>query len=474
MDDPAQMFGNLAVLAVILVGIGTFSSVNTARLGNLAIALALFCALGIEVVRTPLQTPVLVLSVFAVASLTGLVAAGRVTMTQIPALVGFQNGAGGLASCLVSVIQLSREPESLGNIGVTAAAAATIVGAITFSGSMVASGKLAGVLPQASFRVPGYRWISIMVALAIVVVAALAANAVVMPARIGLAMTLVFLCLLAGLLFSARVGGADMPVLISLLNAFSGLSAGICGIVVKSQVLTACGATVAASGLILTYAMCRAMNRNLWSIVWAAAPERLSMSASDCEHSDPPKLASTQEAYKTKVSDADVYSLAAGALESAQKVIVVPGYGMALAHAQLVTVQLANRLIEKNKDLKFAVHPLAGRMPGHMHVLLAEADIDPDLVCDLNDVNGEFAETDVALIVGACDVVNPAAASVEGTPISGMPILAAHEARRVLVCNLDLHPGYSGVDNPLYSDDRTILLLGDADQTVSRLLSIVQ
>ncbi|NLS93162.1 MAG: NAD(P)(+) transhydrogenase (Re/Si-specific) subunit beta [Planctomycetaceae bacterium] len=472
MGDPGYLIGNLVVLAVILVGIGMFSRPNAARFGNLAIALALICALGVEVARNPLNAPLLVLAALAVGSLGGLAAAKKVNMTQIPALVGFQNGAGGLASCLVSLVQLTREPQTLDRVGVVAAVAAMIVGAVTFSGSMVASGKLAGLLRQKPVALPGHRWILLVVSI-VLLAAAFGATSVSDSGPTWPAIAVVLFALLLGLVFSARVGGADMPVLISLLNAFSGLSAGICGVVVKSQVLTACGATVAASGLILTYAMCRAMNRNVWAIVWPAAPAAVPESAPDGGQDLPSETVPSDQAVETPAPPSDPFPQAAEVLQAAGKIIVIPGYGMALAHAQIGTVGLANRLVKMGKDVKFAVHPLAGRMPGHMHVLLAEADVDPDMLFDLNEVNSEFAATDVALIVGACDVVNPAAASVEGTPISGMPILAAQDAARVIVCNLDARPGYSGVENLLYRQEKTLLLLGDAQETMSRLLNAI-
>lgn len=460
---------NLAVLAIILVGIGQFSQPNTARFGNFIIALALFCVMGFEVVDNPLRAPILVLAAFAVGSLAGLATSSKVTMTQIPALVGFQNGAGGLASCLVSLVELTRESHGLDDVGQAAAISAMIVGSVTFSGSLVASGKLAGFIRQRPFTLPGHR--TIFLAITAILVAAV-------PSTLWLTDTVqtwqpivvVVLSLLFGIFFSVPIGGADMPVLISLLNAFSGLSAGICGIVVKSHVLTACGATVAASGLILTYAMCRAMNRSLWGTMWPVAAVGVSAARPD----SPAEATPVPETSADSVPPADCHAQATEVLRAAEKIIVIPGYGMALAHAQLATVQLASRLREMGKDVKFAIHPLAGRMPGHMHVLLAEAEIDPDILFDLNEVNSEFSAADVALIVGACDVVNPSAASVEGTPISGMPILAAHEARRAVVCNLDARPGYSGVENLLYRQATTILLLGDAQQTVSRLLGDIR
>jgi NAD(P) transhydrogenase subunit beta len=247
------------------------------------------------------------------------------------------------------------------------------------------------------------------------------------------------------------------------------LAASFCGIIIENRLLVACGATVAASGSILTHVMCQAMNRNLLRVFVpaglklnavaegigqiAAAPEPSSVAAAPAESSSRTPLSRAVEAAR-----------------SAKKVIIIPGYGMALAHAQFEVVKVANRLSKMGKEVKFAIHPIAGRMPGHMHVLLAEAEADSDMLFDLPEINAEFQAADLALIVGACDVVNPAAIKVEGTPISGMPILAAYEAKQILVCNLDDRPGYSGVQNALYTDPKTILLLGDARATLSELL----
>ena len=465
MDDREQLLVDLAVLSIILAGIWRFRNPKAARSGNLMVAVALFCTLGIEVFRSPLHAPVIAMVAFAIGSLGGLTVARRVNMTQIPALVGFQNGAGGLASCLVSFVGLTREPLVLSSVEVTAALFGLIVGAATFSGSMVASGKLANLLRQTPVAIRGHGRM-LLAGAAMIAVLALGVATAAGPIRAGLAAAVVLLSLLFGIPLSMKVGGADMPVLISLLNALSGLSAGFCGVVVQSQVLTACGAAVAASGLVLTYAMCRAMNRSLVAVLLGTTLDYARHHAGARKAEGEPDLTAAKPAGPTD----DPFSRATEVIRTAGKVIIIPGYGMALAHAQTCTVQLANRLRETGKDVRFAVHPLAGRMPGHMHVLLAEAEVDPDMLFDLNEVNPEFPAADLALVVGACDVVNPAAASVDGTPISGMPILAAHEAKSVLVCNLDAQPGYSGVDNPLYKDPKTILLLGDADQTLSRLL----
>jgi NAD(P) transhydrogenase subunit beta len=257
-----------------------------------------------------------------------------------------------------------------------------------------------------------------------------------------------------------------MPVLISFLNSLSGLAAAFCGVAIGNRLLTACGATVAASGFILTHAMCHAMNRSWRSVLLGMSPREILDKLGQ-----PPCL----EEYPTGVceeAEPDIPPLerAVDAIRGAAKIIIIPGYGLALANAQGPAVQLAEYLTKAGKETKFGIHPIAGRMPGHMHVLLAEADVDPDMLVDLEDINPEFSSTDLVVVVGACDVVNPAAIHVEGTPISGMPVLAAHDARQVLICNLDLRPGYSGVDNPLYKESKTILMLGDARENLCKLL----
>jgi NAD/NADP transhydrogenase beta subunit len=465
MNDTAQMLLDTAVLVIILTGIWRFRRTETALGGNLMVVVALLCALGASLLSNPVRAPVIALVAFTLGSLGGGVFAARVTMTQIPALVGLQNGAGGLASCLVAFVSLTTWPLHSTGGATLAAVFGLAVGAATFSGSAVASGKLSGLLRQSPVVMRGHNaWLLAGIVMIGMLAAGLGMSSEM--ARYGFAAAMAIASACVGVLVSMRVGGADMPVLISLLNALSGLSAGLIGVAVQSRVLTACGATVAASGLILTYAMCQAMNRSLLGALSGATLDYARRQAGRREaevESEP-----VRNGFGT--SQEDLVPQALEWIKAARKLIFVPGYGMALAQAQSATVQLANRCREMGKDVRFAIHPLAGRMPGHMHVLLAEAEIDPDMLFDLDEVNDQFATADLAVVVGACDVVNPAAVSVAGTPISGMPILAAQEARRVLVCNLDARPGYSGVENPLYTRPQTLLLLGDAAQSVSRLL----
>ncbi len=283
--------------------------------------------------------------------------------------------------------------------------------------------------------------------------------------------------ILLGMVFSIRIGGADMPVLISFLNATAGLAAALCGLVIQNRLLIACGATVAASGSILTHVMCAGMNRGLLSVFTGIQPTRASLGFPvSAPGTAEAAIASREEetistpAQPCGAVEQDPEAQGLAVVRAAQRIIIIPGYGMALAEAQFEVARLAEWLVEQGRSVRFGVHPLAGRMPGHMHVLLAEAEVDYERLCDLKDVNDDFRETDLAIVVGACDVVNPAAMEAADTLISGMPILRAHEARHVVVCNLDDKPGYSGVPNLLYQDPKAILLFGDAKATVRRLL----
>ena len=468
MADPLYLAVDMAVLLIFLLGIWRFRDPTSARSGSLLIAGALACGAAIVLVRKPIHGPVLVLLGLAVGSAAGWFAAGRVTMTRIPAMVAFQNGAGGLAAALVSFVELTGEPVASDGISKVAGILGLTIGALTFAGSLIAGGRLASWLRQSPTIFPRHGMIASGVLAATMLLAAWGAIRVDLP-PIGLAAGLAVLSVLLGIVVSIRVGGADMPVLISFLNALSGLAAAFCGVAVGNRLLTACGATVSASGFILTHAMCHAMNRSWGSVLLGMSPGEVLDKLGQ-----PPCLEEDTGAFPGEAEpDIPPLERAVDAIRAAAKIIIIPGYGLALANAQGPAVQLAEYLTKAGKETKFGIHPIAGRMPGHMHVLLAEADVDPDMLVDLEDINPEFSSTDLVVVVGACDVVNPAAIHVEGTPISGMPVLAAHDARQVLVCNLDLRPGYSGVDNPLYKDSKTILMLGDARENLCKLLELL-
>jgi NAD(P) transhydrogenase subunit beta len=472
-----QKLIDFGIILILLLGIALFREPRRARLGNLAAAFAMACGVVVIVARHSVSPISLLLVFAAVGTAAGWYLAVRVNMVGIPAMVALQNGMGGMASLLVSFVELTRQAGAASlPVAQAAALLGILTGAATFTGSMVAGGRLARLFSERPRILPQHNMVlAVFGALSLL----LMARALLTDNLSTMAVTAAALAVTAGglgIVFAIRVGGADMPVLISFLNAGTGLAAAFCGISIGNWLLIACGAMVGVSGMILTRVMCRAMNRSLMNVFAGirpsvAVPEAEVVAGTKAAATSPARVETPAPAEPVAALEtADPFSRAIEAARSAQSVIIVPGYGMALADAQEATVQLAERLASMGKSVLFAIHPVAGRMPGHMHVLLAEAEVDYGMIRELKDVNPQFAQTDLALIVGACDVVNPAAIESKGTPISGMPILLAHEARTVIVCNLDDRPGYSGVENPLYRQPHAILLLGDAKETLDRLL----
>jgi NAD(P) transhydrogenase subunit beta len=466
MDSTWQLLIDGLIILILIIGMWRFSSPERAASGNALAALGLLLALGVVWFSHTIQERALVVAAILAGAAAGGSVAWRVNMLQIPAMVAFQHGAGSLAACITSFVELTRDRVEWVAVSRISGILGLIVGAAAFSGSIVAGVKLAGLARQTPTVLPQHGRVHAALVASVAVCGGVA-WCCAGSALLGVALLLVGLAILWGVVFAMRVGGADMPVLISFLNAATGLAAALCGVTIQNRLLIACGAFVAASGTVLTHAMCVAMNRHVFRVFTgtAAAPNAAPAAVTDV----PPPVGTT--GVPVPQTDGSPVERAAHALATAQKVIVIPGYGMALAHAQFEAAQLARRLQDLGREVRFAIHPIAGRMPGHMHVLLAEAEVDSDLLFDLPEINDQFAQTDLVLIVGACDVVNPAAIHAKGTPISGMPILAAHEARQVIVCNLDERPGYSGVANPLYTDPKTILLLGDAKATLGDLLA---
>lgn len=473
MSDATKIPVDLAIALLLLAGIALFRTPEKARLGNLAGAVAIAAALGLALATRAVHAAGLVVAAALAGSSVGWLVAARTSMVGIPAMVAFQHGAGAAAALIVSALELLRSAgapaggPALTALGQVSGVLGLLVGAGTLSGSLIASGKLSGVLRQPPVALPRHDAILAALGAAGALFGSLGAAAgspLAAAASLGLAAGA---ALGFGALFALRIGGADMPVLISLLNATAGLAAAFCGLVVDSSLLVACGAAVAASGSTLTHVMCRAMNRSALRLFLGTASGGAAGPAAGApraEVASPAGAAARSE---------DPFERAAKALREAHRVVIVPGYGMALADAQSEVAMLAETLASRGKDVRFAIHPIAGRMPGHMHVLLAEAEVDYSLLHEPEKIAPQLPETDVALVVGACDVVNSAAIAVPGTPISGMPIVRVHEARCVIVCNLDRKPGYSGVENPLYDDPKAILLLGDAKETAARLLEAV-
>ncbi len=472
MNQSLHLVLDLLVIGILIGGIHRFRAPATARQGNRLAAAALALGAALTLWRNGLVHPGALAAAVIIGGGIGRRLAVRVTMVQIPAMVAFQHGAGGLAASLVAYVELVAVSHGAAAVHQVSGLAGVLIGAATFSGSLVASAKLSGRMRATPIIVPGHGLAAVVLTIAAVGIGLLALG----PAATSNTASLLLAAILAvglGLLLAVRIGGADMPVLISFLNATAGLAAAACGIILQDHLLIAFGATVAASGSILTHVMCRAMNRRLATVFVGQQGEAnfrpfeiFHRSEAATLHKEAPVSTPAREARAVQ----DPLAQAAAALAQAQRVVIIPGYGMALAQAQFNTARLAAQLTARGKSVRFAIHPVAGRMPGHMHVLLAEADVDYEMLWEMEAINDDFRQTDVALVVGACDVVNPAAISVEGTPLSGMPILMAHQARTVVVCNLDRNPGYSGVENPLYDEPGTILLLGDARQSTADLL----
>ena len=471
---------DLLIILLLIVGIRLFHSPKGARAGNMINALALLAAFLLVLYRYKILAPGIVLTALLAGSAVGVIVAMQVNMIQIPAMVAFQHGAGGTAAFLVSLVELSRSTADLTSFGKISGVLGLIIGAATFSGSMIASAKLANKINQKPIVLPQHSILLLVVALLTLILGVFAGMLEPIPGM-WLLLVLLALAILLGIVFSIRIGGADMPVLISFLNATAGAAAAFCGAVLQERLLIACGATVAASGSILTHVMCKAMNRSLVNVfagtksvsAGRAAPSMVLQAAevaSEVDAATEAKAAAVATAATESEAAQSSLEAALEKLTTAQKVVIIPGYGMALAQAQFKVVELARRLEGRGVVVKFAIHPVAGRMPGHMNVLLAEAEVDYDKLVEMETINPEFKSVDVALIVGSCDVVNPAAITQEDTPISGMPILMAQEAKSAIVCNLDERPGYSGVENPLYTLPTTIMLLGDAKTTLSDLI----
>jgi len=462
------------------------SSPTTAVNGNLLGAASMAGAIIVTLVSEGIVGIGILWVAMAVGTVLGYVMAIKVAMIEMPQMVALLNGFGGGSSAIVSLMTLVATVWTAGTVTFGAfekvtAVLGLIVGGVTFSGSLVAAGKLAAKINQ---RPIIFERQSAINNLALIVTMVLGVSAIVSDGTgmVVYAVLVLIGSLAYGVLFTIKVGGADMPITVSLLNSFSGVAASISGFAIGNPLLIAIGAVVGASGLILTQIMCRAMNRTLGQVLagkttvlhpthgqkaaaGSAGPSR------PVQPSGAPAQAPPTAAEPAPAGEPNYIGIA----WSAKSVIVVPGYGMALAQAQGDVKALMDRLEAGGAEVKVAIHPVAGRMPGHMNVLLAEVDVPYDKLYEMDQVNDEFAKTDLVIVVGANDVINPAANTAEGTPIYGMPILNVHEAKHVIIFNYDTKPGYAGVDNPLYEpSDKVTLLLGDAATTVRKFMGDIE
>ncbi len=463
---PGQLgidFAYLVTGVCFIMGLRYMNTPRTARLGNYVSMAGMAIALIATGVLLDWSSAWWIAVVGLVAgAAVGIYAARAVKMTAMPQMVAIFNGAGGGAAALVSTAEFlkldpSTQPVSIEQ-GITIVLS-SIVGAISFTGSIIAFLKLQELMTGRPITYPGQQIVNGLLAfIAIAGAVCVMANIATVPAY--------FIALTAaavlGVLFVLPIGGADMPVVISLLNSFTGLAAALTGFVLGNNVLIISGALVGASGTLLTLMMGKAMNRSITNVLFGAFGAVKATQGGAAS-------SSTGGVVRESTID-DVATM----LAYARQVVVVPGYGMAVAQAQHSVRELADQLEKKGVEVKYAIHPVAGRMPGHMNVLLAEANVPYPALVDMEDINPEFARTDVALIIGANDVTNPDARSNTGSPIYGMPILDVDKANQVVVLKRSMKPGFAGIDNPLYELPNTSMLFGDAKASIDKLVGAVK
>ena len=451
---------NLAYLlaaVLFILGLKGLASPRTAVRANKMGAFGMLIAILATVIDRQIVSYEVILAGIVVGSLIGLIMAVKVQMTGMPQKVALLNGFGGGASLLVAGAALIEAVGGGGPISsqLTVATVFTgIIGSVTFFGSLVAFGKLQGILPGKPLMFPGQSAFN-----AILILAALGVGALIVidPQNTHLYWAVVAIAAVLGVTSVIPIGGADMPVVITLLNSYSGLAACATGFVLNNNGLIISGSLVGASGIILTQIMCKAMNRSLGNVLFGGVGAEVTTGES------------ADEVYAGKIKSASAEEIAM-ILEDARRVAIIPGYGMAVSQAQHAVRDLANLLESRGVEVQYGVHPVAGRMPGHMNVLLAEAQVPYDEVFELDDINSEFAQTDVAFVIGANDVTNPSAKTDPTSPIYGMPVLDVERAGTVLFVKRSLASGYAGVDNDLFYRDNNMMLFGDAKKMVEEIV----
>jgi H+-translocating NAD(P) transhydrogenase subunit beta len=449
---------NLAyVVASILFirGMKGLTHPRTAVQGNLTSALGMLLAVVVTLLANGLSYQWILVGA-VVGGLVGGIAAVRVQMTQMPEMVALFNGFGGGASVLVAgaAFLITKDPDAQTTVSTGLSG---LIGAVTFTGSMIAFGKLAEILPGRAMGFPGMRVFNALVGLGAL---ACVGWLTVEPTATVAYWIIVAAAAVLGVTLTIPIGGADMPVVISLLNSYSGLAAAATGFVLMNNVLIIAGSLVGASGLILTNIMCKAMNRSLGHVLFG----KLGPSA------DGP---SADDVYGGKVKSTSPEEVAM-LFDSAQRVLIVPGYGLAVAQAQHIVRDLANLLEARGITVEFGIHPVAGRMPGHMNVLLAEADVPYEKLREMDDINNEIEQIDVCMVVGANDVVNPVARTDPKSPIAGMPIIDVDKARTVVVVKRSLSPGFAGIPNPLFAADNCLMMFGDGKKAMTELVNAIK
>jgi len=455
-----QALINLAYIAaatLFIFGLKGLTHPRTAVRGNLLGGMGMLVAVVATLLTTGIVDWITILIGVVIGGAIGAVIAVKIEMTSMPELVALFNGFGGIASVLVAGEALI-SGEDLGPQMTIATAIAGLIGAVTFWGSLIAFGKLRGTITGNPVLLPGRHVLNAVLAIATIT---LAVMLVMNPENIMLYWVLAGVASLLGIMLVIPIGGADMPVVIALLNSYSGLAAAATGFVLPNTVLIVAGALVGASGLILTTIMCKAMNRSLANVIFAGVGAEVTTGPS------------ADDVYAGKIKSTSAEEIAM-VLDGAGRVVFVPGYGMAVAQAQHAVRTLGNLLEANGATVEYGVHPVAGRMPGHMNVLLAEADVPYDKLKDMDEINPTFAQTDVVIVIGANDVVNPVARTDPQSPIAGMPILDVDLAKTVIMIKRSLSPGFAGIPNPLFAADNTLMFFSDGRDAIQAIIAAVK
>ncbi|KVN35021.1 NAD(P) transhydrogenase subunit beta [Burkholderia pyrrocinia] len=470
------MSSNLTTVSYIgaailfILSLGGLANPETARRGNLLGMIGMLIAVLATVLgpRVSAEGIPYVVAALVVGGAVGLIAAKKVQMTQMPELVALMHSLVGLAACLVGFasyidtsVQFTGAEKTIHEVEIYVG---ILIGAVTFAGSVVAFGKLSGKIGGKPLLLPARHWLNLAALLVVIAYGRTFLHAESIQDGMTPLVVMTVISLLFGVHMVMAIGGADMPVVVSMLNSYSGWAAAATGFMLGNDLLIVIGALVGSSGAILSYIMCRAMNRNFISVIaggfgtGAGAPAAAGGGAAQ------------PAGEAVAVSAAETAEL----LREAKRVIIVPGYGMAVAQAQHTVFELTKLLREKGVDVRFAIHPVAGRMPGHMNVLLAEAKVPYDIVLEMDEINGDFPEADVSMVIGANDIVNPAAQDDPASPIAGMPVLEVWKAKTSIVMKRSMASGYAGVDNPLFYKDNNRMLFGDAKSMLGEIFGVLK
>ncbi|MFI5323400.1 MAG: NAD(P)(+) transhydrogenase (Re/Si-specific) subunit beta [Thermodesulfobacteriota bacterium] len=453
----SHIFTNLVYLIsaiLFILGLKGLNSPETARRGQKMAAIGMAMAIIGTLIQHEVISYQWIVVGLVIGSIAGIGIAAWTPMTKMPERTALSHAFGALAAALVGVAEYYHG-QDLNTVRMTAIGSEVMLGSLTFTGSMMAFGKLQGILPGAPWTYKGQNLfnISLLGVIALIVIVLVLVPTVGFLFYLGLILALTF-----GVMLILPIGAADMPTVISILNSYAGISAALLGFALNNKILIIGGALDGASGFILSIIMCRAMNRSFTNVLFGAFG-KIEPKDGETAHED---TSAKQARSGTPKEAAEIFA-------KAKSVIIVPGYGMAAAQAQHSVREFADILKERGTDVKYAIHPVAGRMPGHMNVLLAEANVSYDLLIDMDDINPEFPDADVALVIGANDVTNPAARHDKSSPIYGMPILDVDKAKHVMVIKRSMNPGFAGIENELYFDEKTMMVFGDARAVVGNI-----